>query len=245
MDFLFTNIKWDDVTQTIIRGLVALVVLFSITRLMGKKQISQLSLFDYAIGISIGSFSAEVALNLDNHAINGLVSIVIFGFVAWFISLISIHNMTARRFFTGEPTVVIQDGKIIEKQIKKSNITIHDVLQYARAAGHFDIGEIAYAVLEANGTMSFLPKGKHKPVTMQDMKLVPDKPGLYANVIIDRIIMKNNLKNINKDREWLLRELEKQGYSSERDVFLATVDINKNLAVYVKNPEVEPKDVLE
>lgn len=244
MDF-FLNIKWDDVGQTIIRGVIALVVLFAITRLMGKKQISQLSLFDYTIGISIGNFAAEAAMNLDNHAINGLVSIVLFGGLAWLISIVQIHSFSARRFFTGVPTVVIQDGKILEKMIKKSNITINDVLQHARTAGHFDIAEVAYAILESNGTMSFLPKGKHKPVTMQDLKLAPDKPGLCANVIEDRIIMKDNLKNVNKDKEWLLKELGKQGYASEKDVFLATVDVNKNVVVYVKNPHTEAKGVLE
>lgn len=245
---MFTNIidfNYNEILAVIIRALTSLITLFLITKLIGRKQVSELSLFDYVIGISIGNFAAEATMNLDINLSNGIVSVLIFGFVAYFVSIATMKSICLRRFFIGVPTVIIQNGKIIENSLKKVKFDINDLLEECRINGYFDISEIEYALMEANGKISFLPKGENKPVTLKDMNIKPDKQCLCSNVIIDGNIMKNNLNNSGKDESWLSKELRVKGYKSIDNILLATLDINEKLVIYEKNNDLEIKNVLE
>ena len=243
MDFF--DIKWIEVFDTITRALVSLFTLFLVAKLLGKKQVSQLSLFDYVIGISIGNFAAEITINLEAQYINGLVAMLVFGFVAYFVSYITMKSITLRRFFMGTPTILIQNGKLIEKNLKKVKIDINDMLEECRTNGYFDINQIEYALMEANGNLSILLKGEYLPVTIKDMQLKPPKQGLVANIIIDGKIMKNNLKNMNKDINWLDNILKVKGYKELDNILLATLDNDDKLVVYEKNNNIQLHDVLE
>ncbi len=232
------------IIETIIRGLISLITLFLITKLMGKKQISELSLFDYVMGISIGNFAAEITTNMDNQFINGIVAIVLFGVVAYIISKITMKSIKLRRFFMGVPTIIIQNGKLLENGLKKVKIDVNDLLEECRTNGYFDLSEIEFAIMEANGKISFLPKGENKPLTVKDMNLKAEKQGLCANVIIDGKIMDKNLSNINKNKKWLDNELKVKGKKYE-DILLGTVDINDKLVLYFRNQEEDTLNVLE
>lgn len=232
------------IIETIIRGLISLITLFLITKLMGKKQISELSLFDYVMGISIGNFAAEITTNMDNQFINGIVAIVLFGVVAYIISKITMKSIKLRRFFMGVPTIIIQNGKLLENGLKKAKIDVNDLLEECRTNGYFNLSEIEFAIMEANGNVSFLPKGENKPLTVKDMNLKAEKQGLCANVIIDGKIMDKNLSNINKNKKWLDNELKVKGKKYE-DILLGTVDINDKLVLYFKNQDEDILNVLE
>ena len=235
---------YKEILQVSYRALISLVTLFLITKLLGKKQVSQLSLFDYVIGISIGNFAAEVTINLEAEWINGVVAVTIFGVVAYLVSILTMKSIIARRFFMGAPTVVIQNGKIIKESIKKIKFDINDLLEECRNNNYFDISEIEYALMEVNGKLSILPKGEYKNPTIKDLSLKPTKQGLTANVIIDGKIMLNNLKHCHKDKEWLLKELQVKGYALQ-NIILATLDINEKLVIYERNLNEKVFDVLE
>ena len=243
MDMLY---KFDTlgIIEVSIRCLISLLVLFLVTKLLGKKQVSQLSLFDYVIGISIGNFAAEIDVSLDEPFIYGVLAMVIFGIVAYFVSLLTRKSFILRRLIIGTPTPIIQHGKILEKNLKKVKLDINDLLEECRNNGYFDISQIEYALMEANGKLSVLPKGEYMPPTIKDLKLKPQKQGLCANVIIDGKVMDRNLKEINKDEKWLLKELKIKGYPLE-DILLATVDVNEKLVIYERNRETNDINVLE
>lgn len=226
------------------RSIFSLVVLFIATVILGKKQVSELSLFDYVIGISIGNFTAEMILVLENQIINGAVAILTFGVIGYLISYITMKNMTLRRFFIGVPTVIIQDGIILCDSLKKVNIDINDLLEQAREAGYFEIADISYAIMEVNGKISFLPKDKAKVPTKKDLGLKEEKTTITSNVIIDSKIMKNNIKNTDKSYEWFIKELKHKGYETYEDILLATY-ANNTLTIYKRNNNVKPLDVLE
>ena len=228
-----------------IRALLSLITLFLVTKMLGKKQVSQLSLFDYVIGISIGNFAAEMTINLETNEINGIWAVILFGLCAYFVSYFTMKSIILRRFFIGTPTIIIQDGKIIEKNLKKVRFDINDMLEEVREAGYFDLSQVQYAVMEANGNLSILPYPEYRPVTPRDMKIKVGKEGLCSNVIIDSKIMINNLKNINKDEKWLDKQLKIKGYNDLSKILLATVDINGKIIVYEKNNYLNSKDVLE
>lgn len=234
-----------EVLDVIMRSLVSLVVLFFVTKMLGKKQVSQLSVFDYVIGISIGNFAAEMTTDLDIPYINGVVSVLIFGLVAYLVSYFTMKSIKLRRFFMGTPTMIIQNGKILIDNMRKVKLDINDLLEECRTEGYFDISQIEYALMEANGHISILPKGEYLPVTINDMNLKVQKQGLCANLVIDGKIMEENLKNVHKDENWLIKELKVKGYKEIDDILLVTFDINEKLVIYEKNHGLQPFDVLE
>ncbi len=226
MDFFDNNIL-----NVIVRSIVAMTTLFFMTKLLGKKQVSELSLFDYVVGISIGNFASEMAINLEADFFNAMTAIIVFGLIAFFISILTMKSLKLRKFFIGTPTLLIQHGKMIYKNMKKTKFDVNDLLEEARGNGYFDLSEIEYAMLEANGKVSFMPKGEYKNITIKDMDLKVPKQGLCANVIIDGNIMNDNLKNINKDEEWLMKNLKIKG-KKVNEILLATVDLNDKLVIY-------------
>lgn len=238
------NINYNELLNVVIRALISLITLFLITKLIGKKQVSQLSLFDYVIGISIGNFAAEMTINLESDEIYGIVAVLIFGFIAYLVSILTMKSIKLRRFFMGTPTILIEHGKLIQDNFYKVRYDINDMLEQCRVNGYFDISEIEYAIVEANGELSILPKDENRPVTIKDMKLKPNKQGLCANVIIDGKIMYKNLEIIDKDEKWLFKELKIKGKELQ-NILLATVDINEKINFYEKNKNVKGLNVLE
>lgn len=228
-----------------IRTSVIAVIIFFLTKLLGKKQISQLSFFDYIVGITIGSTVADIALDIEKNFMGGVVSLVIFVMIDYCISMITIKNIKARRFLIGVPTVLVEKGKIIESGLKKCKLDVNELLAEARIEGYFDIDEIDYALMEINGAISFLPKEKEKPVTKKDMKIKLDKNGLTVNAIIDGEYMLNNMKAVGKDKEWLDHELKIQGYEDYDDILLATIDTNYKVNIYRKGVKPDKNTVLE
>lgn len=227
------------------RTILVLIILFFITKMMGKKQISELNFFDYVVGITIGSIAADISLDIEKNMIAGIAALFIYGFISYIISFVSIKSILARRFFIGVPTVLVEKGKIIESGLKKSKIDVNDLLMEARENGYFNLDEIDYALMEVNGNISFLPKEKEKPVTKRDMKIKCSNEGLTVNAIIDSKYMVNNMKAINKDTEWLDHELKVNGYDNYDNILLATIDNNYKVTIYEKNVKPDKNTVLE
>lgn len=227
------------------RTILVLVILFFITKMMGKKQISELNFFDYVVGITIGSIAADISLDIEKDMIAGIAALFIYGFISYIISFVSIKSILARRFFIGVPTVLVEKGKIIESGLKKSKIDVNDLLMEARENGYFNLDEIDYALMEVNGNISFLPKEKEKPVTKKDMKIKCSNEGLTVNGIIDGMYMVNNMTAINKDKEWLDHELKVNGYDNYDNILLATIDNNYKVTIYEKNVKPDKNTVLE
>lgn len=217
-----------------IRSIVTIVVLFLLAKVMGKKQISQLNLFDYIVGITIGSVAADISLDLNKSFLDGVICMLVFGLTGALVSYVTLKSIKLRRFFTGTPSIIIENGKIIEEGLKKVKFDINDLMEELRGAGYFNIDEVAYAVMETNGKISFLPKDGDKPVTKKDMDLKIIPSSLVANIIIGGKIMMNNLKAMNKDEKWLSHELKVLGYKDIDEILLATLDSNDKIMVYKK-----------
>ena len=235
----------DTIGPVTYRALISLFTLFIVTKILGKKQVSELSLFDYVIGISIGNFAAEMTINIDSNEFNGIWAVIIFGLVAYIVSWLSMKSVFLRRLIMGTPTIIIQDGKIIKKNMKKVHLDINELLEECRIKGYFDISNIEYGIMEVNGDMSFLPKAEYRPITPLDMCITTDKSVLKANIIIDGKVMHTNLHLMNKDEEWLNTRLKKEGIDNIKDILLCTIDKNDKVTFYKNNNNITSLDILE
>jgi len=227
------------------KSFFSIIVLFLLTKSLGKKQINQLNMFDYVIGISIGNVVAEMSVNKEVIFWDGVITMTVYTLISLAITYISTKSIVLRRLISGTPIVIIENGKIIEKGLTKSKLDINDFLEEARINGYFDLSEIEYAIMEANGRVSFLPKSAYKPLTPNDMKIKTKYKGLTANLIIDGVIMEKNLKYLKKDKKWLITRLRKQGYEDTEKLLLVTCDTDEILTVYKKNEKQKESNCLE
>lgn len=234
-----------DLINLIIKSVGSIVALFFLTKLLGKKQIGQLNLFDYVIGISIGNVVAEMSVNKEIIFWDGVIVMIVYTLIALLISYSTTKSMKLRRWIGGTPVVIIENGKIIEAGLKKVKFDINDLLEEARINGYFELSEIEYGIMEANGRVSFLPKSKYKPLTPNDMKLKPSYKGLTANVVLDGVIMEKNLKYIEKDKKWLITRLKKMGYEDIDKLLLVTCSTDEQLTIYEKDLKEQKPGCLE
>lgn len=218
-----------------VKTTVAVVVLFIFARIMGKKQISQLTYFDYIVGISIGSVAAELSVEKGVSIPEGIVSMIIWAAFPLILSFIAAKSMRARRLLDGTPTILIQNGKIIEKNLQKVKFTVNDLLEELRIQGAFNIADVEFALLETGGKMSVLKKAKYQTATVSDLNLKETYQGLCANLIIDGKLMHQNIALLDKGEEWVISELKKRNISSVADVLLACVDSNGEFHIDLKN----------
>ena len=211
--------------------LLSLVVLFLLTKLMGAKQVSQMTMFDYVEGITIGSVAAELATNLD-APLNSLTALVLYGLAAVGISLWTSHSLTARRVLTGKPLVLLEDGVLYRDNLKKAKLDINEFLTFCRIAGWFDLNQLQTAILEHNGVVSFLPKETDRPATPADLELRPEQSRLQIPFVMDGRLLPENIAGAGKETAWVHRALLRQGYREEKDVLLALWDGGEKLTVF-------------
>ena len=234
-----------DFFYVVIKSVVSIIVLFFLTKIMGRKQISQLNLYDYVVGITIGSVAAEISTNIDSDFFSGIIVMSVYSLVSIIISYLTEKSINLRRFFIGVPIVIMENGQILEDSLKKSKFDINDLLQEARINGYYDLSQINYAIMEANGTISFLPKKMFSNVLCSDINLLVEDDSIVSNVIIDGVVMENNLKSIGKNKKWLLDSLKQMGYEKINDLILVICDKDYKLSVFNRNVDKKYKKVLE
>lgn len=222
----------------------SVVVLFVLTKLMGYRQMSQMSMFDYINGITIGSIAAEMATSLEENFVQPLVAMVVYTAAAFFLSWCSSRSIKARRMIEGAPLVLLDKGELYRDNLKKAKIDVSEFLVQCRVNGYFDVSKLETAILEGNGKISFLPKSTERPLTPSDMQLSPPQEYMVANVILDGKIMEENLKHTGKDEKWLRSQIKARGAGKIEDVLLACCDINDQMTVFLKNSRKTAKDVL-
>ena len=225
------------IAPILLESSIAVVVLFFLARLMGKKQISQLSFFDYIVGITIGSIAADISMDREIPSVEGITAIAVWSLFSILIAFLSQKSMICRRFLDGTPTILIQNGRILKKNLTKSRFTLNDLLEELRIKDIFDVGEVDFAILETNGKLSVLKKPQEQNPTAKDLNLVSPYKGLGANLIIDGKILKTHLATAGFDETRLLSELNKRGISSPEQVLIACVFADGTLFIDLKGSE--------
>lgn len=220
---------------TALATLVSLAVMFLLTKLMGSKQVSQMTLFDYVVGITIGSIAAELATELEDPE-RPLLAMVLWGLAAWGISVLGNKSLRARAFLSGKPLVLLDQGVIRRDNLKRARLDLNEFLTYCRIAGYFDLSEIQTAVLEHNGSVSFLPKETDRPATPADLGLRPEQSRLPVPFVMDGRLLPENIASAGKEPSWVHRVLLRQGYREEGDVLLALWDGGERLTVFPMSP---------
>lgn len=220
-----------DIVKVILTSLLSVISLFIIAKILGHKQVAQLDFFDYITGITIGSIAAELATELEKPW-KPLIAMIIYGIAAVCLSILTNKLPRSRKFINGTPTILMNDGKLYRKNLKKSKLDLSEFMMLCREQGYFDLNEIQTAVFEHNGKLTILPYSANRPATPADLQLHPEPASINTEVIMDGRIMDENLKKMGLDTTWLDRQLKAQGYHNAKEIFLGLCDKNNKLSLF-------------
>ncbi|WP_440109059.1 DUF421 domain-containing protein [Paenibacillus sp. QZ-Y1] len=210
-----------------VRSIIAFLTLIIYTRVLGKQQMGNLTYFDYINGITIGSIAGTFATDLSSKAWIHFVALTIFTIITIIFQFITLKNRTISKLMDSDPTLVIQDGKILEQNLHKMRVKFDELTVMLRQKDVFDITTVDYAILEPDGSLSVVLKPEHQPLTAKDMNMHPPKSRLMTEIIIDGLLIKQNLEERNKDTNWLSEQLEKQKVTIQDIAFAAILPNDK------------------
>ncbi|AZO93730.1 DUF421 domain-containing protein [Halocella sp. SP3-1] len=213
---------------------IIFVILVVLTRIVGRKLLAQITFFDFVTGVTIGTIAGAYVVNeVRGHAV--LLSPVVLVICTLALGYSTLKSLKIRKLFRGEPIVIIQNGKILEKNMLKARYTLDALEMQLRENKVFNLNEVEFAVLEADGKLSVLKKTPYKPVTPKDLGLKTSYQGLATELIKDGTVLEQNLKQNNLDLNWLYKELYKQNIDDLSKVILASLNTDGSLYLDLKN----------
>jgi uncharacterized membrane protein YcaP (DUF421 family) len=212
----------------VLRAFVAMIMLLLVAKILGKQTISNLTFHDFVTGIILGSLAANLAFNKDLKSSYMIVALIVITATSFLLSVIALKSSKMRNWISGSPTVLIEDGKILEKNMKKVRYSLDSLVQALREKEIFNLEVVEYAVLEDNGMVSVLKKQEYQYVTRKDLELTSVSQSFPIELIMDGIIIEDNLVNNNLTKEWLETELRNKGKRIS-DVFYGVRGTKKQL----------------
>ena len=218
-----------------VQAAVSFVILLILTRLIGKQQVSQLTYYEYINGITFGSIAANMATDSFDKFGNHLVGLLTYGVLTFLAALVALKSRKMRKLINGEPVVVIQDGKILENNLRKMKLNLDEFTMLLRLKDIFDFTQVKLAIIEPSGGLSVIKKSEYENVERRDLKLKLEGTALAVEVVQEGKISVNNLNRLGLDEKWLRAQLKMRQIVDVAEVEYAVVTDNKRLLVDLKN----------
>ncbi|WP_088072312.1 DUF421 domain-containing protein [Gottfriedia luciferensis] len=217
--------------EIISRTLLAFLILFIGAKLLGKQMIAEMNTFDFIGAISIGAIIANLAFNLNIKIHHSVIAFIILVSIILLVSYVSMKSRIGRNLLAGNPTVIIEDGKILEANMRKMRYSLDYLNQQLRQKGIFNIDEVLYVIVETNGRVSVLQKPQFRNVTKQDLNISTiQESNLPIELVMDGEIISKNLRQNNLSESMLQNELKKRKLQT-KDVVYAVLAANGNIYI--------------
>ncbi|MGI6705734.1 MAG: DUF421 domain-containing protein [Clostridia bacterium] len=217
-----------------VRTLILYLIIVVVMRIMGKRQIGQLQPFELVVSIMIADLAVIPMENTGIPLINGIIPIITLLFAQITLSYISMKSEKARAIFCGMPTIVIHNGKIQEKELKKLRLNLNDLIEQLRAKDIANISDVEFAILETSGNLSVIPKSQKRAVTPEDLNLNPPYEGIPLSLILDGHVNKTNLATAHLNINWLKDQINQYGFTDVSQVLFASLDAQGKLFIQGK-----------
>lgn len=217
------------VTGFLIRAVIVYLYIFIILKVLGQRSLGALNPLDFLFGVIIGDVLGE-PLSTGELPLKGpLAAAGLISGIHLFLSYIALKTPRFRRVIEDEPIILIERGRILHKQLKKTKVTIDSLMMDLRLRNASDLSTVDYAILEPNGQISVIKKSQAEPVTSTDL-LLPERPikGYPSVLIMDGAIVHKNLEK-KGTVSWLENQIKKKGFNSVGEVFLMTMDEGGNI----------------
>ena len=219
------------ILMTLIRSGLVYLLMLVLTRIMGRKLISEMTFFDFVVGITIGATASTLASGPKANAAISTTVLVTFALLGVATGYLSLKSRRFRKLVNSEPVTMIANGRIIEPNLRKTRVTLTELLRLLREKDIFNLSDVEFALMEPNGKLSVLPKSQKQPVTPSDLHLETVYHGLTKDLILDGRIMRENLKDAHLEEGWLMEQLNRQGIATVEEVFYAGLDSSGGLYI--------------
>ena len=206
-----------------VRTLLLYLLLLTVIRVMGKRQIGQMEPTEFVVTMLVANLAAIPMENVGTPLYAGVVPIVTVLGAELLLSGISMGSVRFRRLLCGKPVILIENGRLLQSNLRSTRLTLDELLQHLRQKDILDITQVQYAILETDGSLSVFPYPDHRPATAKEAKVKTEKQYLPITILEDGYLSRENLKKAGKDRLWLRKTLQQQG-ATEKDTLLLTVD---------------------
>ncbi|OPX90049.1 MAG: hypothetical protein A4E53_01264 [Pelotomaculum sp. PtaB.Bin104] len=222
-----------EIAKTFLYSLIVFVLLISLARIIGYKLLSQLTFFDFVVTITIGTIAATF-ITSELKGFYVLLSPVVLTMAVVLTGYLTVKSAPARKLIQGNPVIIIQNGKIMEDNMRKARYHLDQLLMQLRTKNVFDLSEVEFAILEPNGELSVLKKSQKLALTPEDLGINTNYKGLASEIIKDGKIIEDNLKQNRLTHEWLFNELASKKIDKMEDVLLASLSTNGSLYIDLK-----------
>jgi uncharacterized membrane protein YcaP (DUF421 family) len=226
------------ILELLFRVILSFVILLTLTRIIGRKEISQITFFNFVSSIALGTIGATLAINKTVSIRNGIMALIGWSIITIVLEKIDIKSKKFRKVIEGEPKIVIKNGEIMEDALKKKRLDVDELKSLLRQKNVFSVSDVEFAIFETNGQISVMKKDHKQPITKGDLNIHEDPSIIYAiplKVISDGEINMENLKKINLDERWLIDNLKNEGVNSVSEVFYAEVQKDGTLYIDKRN----------
>jgi uncharacterized membrane protein YcaP (DUF421 family) len=224
----------------IIRCIMMLIVTWTGIRIIGKKSLAETTSYDLAAILVLANIAAEpLVYKVTSKATLGIITVVITTAIIGLLSLNKfLYNLDTN------PILLIADGKIIKKNLKKIRMNIPLLMSELRIKGYQNISDVEFAIVEPNGKLSVIPKSTARPIQPTDLAIATSPTQLSFPLIIDGQLNKKNWSYLNKDESWLKQQLQAFGIEKIEDVLLAQIDSTGQIHIYPQKKEIKIPEIV-
>lgn len=222
------------VLYTVLKGVGIFILTLFLSRIVGTKLISQMNFFDFILGVSMGSIVASAIIDKDFTSISSITALITLAVLTILTAYLHIKSYRVKNIVDSEPITLVKNGVIVEKNMEKIRLTVNELMMKLREKNAFNLADVEFAIMEANGEVTVLPKADKKPLTPNDIKIKVTDAGLTKDIIIDGNVIKENLSAEGLDMNWLKLQLNSQNIKDKSEVFYAGLDNTKKLQISKK-----------
>ena len=222
------------ITELILRLAIAFITLLVLTRLMGRKEISQMTFFNFISAISIGTLGASLAIDPSISITNGLIALAAWSAFTVITGFMDLKFKKFRYAVQGEPVILIKKGKIMDQELHKARLDLDVLNALLRKKNIFSLSDVDYAIFETDGTLSVMKKEPMQNLTKKDMNIKQKNDSIcpiLKSVISDGEINQKNLEKLNLNKQWIEQQLKQSGIDTISDVFYAEVQTDRTLFI--------------
>lgn len=217
-----------DIAIELVVGFLSLLI---VLKVLGKIQFSQVTPFDFITAMVMGNLVGDAIFSIHTGVKEVNYSVFIWGLLIYTVEFITQKSVFLRKFFEGTPTILINKGEIIYKELKKNKMDLNQLQQLMRKQGYFSIYEAEYVILERDGQISIAPKYKYQLPTTKDLNIPPKEVAISFAIIMDGKLQTQNLKLAGLEEYWLLNQLKQHNVENYREVFFAEWQQNRGLLI--------------
>ena len=221
---MLTKRFWgEEMILSYIRTIVLYLVLIAVIRLMGKRQVGQMEPSEFVVTMLVANLASIPMQDEGVPLYSGLVPILTVLGAELLLSAFSVSSVKFRRLLCGKPVILIENGKVLQENLRKTRVTLDELTGHLREKDVLDIESVQYAILETNGNLSVFPFPKYRPASAMEAGIQAKKQYLPVTIVGDGYLYRDNLPLAGKDEDWLERVLKEKD-ATLAQTWLLTVD---------------------